>query len=82
MTAAAGGTGQFAVQIAKLAGCTVIGTCSSDSKAEFLKSIGCDRAVNYKTESLDDVLTKEFPKGYEISKFQEPFLKQHDSDSP
>ena len=34
VTAAAGGSGHFAVQLAKQAGCTVIGTCSSDDKAK------------------------------------------------
>ncbi|KAI8783659.1 zinc-binding alcohol dehydrogenase domain-containing protein 2, partial [Biomphalaria glabrata] len=66
VTAAAGGTGQFAVQLSKLAGCHVIGTCSSDEKVEFLKSIGCDRAVNYNKEKLDDVLVKEYPKGVDV----------------
>jgi hypothetical protein len=66
VTAAAGGTGQFAVQIAKLAGCTVIGTCSSDTKVKYLTSIGCDRAINYKSENLDEVLKKEFPKGIDV----------------
>ncbi|KAL9955115.1 hypothetical protein ACROYT_G036401 [Oculina patagonica] len=66
VTAAAGGTGQFAVQLAKLAGCHVIGTCSTDAKAEFLKSLGCDRPVNYKTEKLDAVLKKEYPKGVDV----------------
>ena len=66
VTAAAGGTGSLAVQLAKLAGNTVIGTCSSDDKAEFLRSIGCDRAINYKKESLKDVLKNEFPKGVDI----------------
>jgi NADPH-dependent curcumin reductase CurA len=33
VTAAAGGSGHFAVQLAKQAGCTVVGTCSSDEKA-------------------------------------------------
>lgn len=37
VTAAAGGTGQLAVQLAVLAGCTVIGTCSGGSKAELLR---------------------------------------------
>ncbi|XP_005100048.1 prostaglandin reductase-3-like [Aplysia californica] len=60
VTAAAGGTGQFAVQIAKLAGCHVIGTCSSPEKADFLKSIGCDRVINYKKESFEEVITKEY----------------------
>lgn len=54
------------MQLAKLAGCHVIGTCSTDTKAEFLKSLGCDRPVNYKTEKLDAVLKKEFPKGVDV----------------
>jgi NADPH-dependent curcumin reductase CurA len=66
ITAAAGGTGHIAVQLAKLAGNHVIGTCSSEEKAEFLRSIGCDRVVNYKTEDLDAVLTAEYPRGVNI----------------
>jgi len=67
VTAAAGGTGQFAVQWAKNKGCkTVIGTCSTDDKVAFLKSIGCDRAINYKKENLDQVLQKEFPQGVDV----------------
>lgn len=48
VTAAAGGTGHIAVQIAKQHGCHVVGTCSSEEKCEFLRSIGCDHAINYK----------------------------------
>jgi NADPH-dependent curcumin reductase CurA len=66
VTAAAGGTGSFAVQIAKLAGCRVIGTCSSADKVDYLRSIGCDRPVNYKEEKLSDVLKAEYPKGIDI----------------
>lgn len=66
VTAAAGGTGLFAVQLAKLAGAHVIGTCSSDDKVEVLKKLGCDRVVNYKKESLAKVLTKEYPKGVDV----------------
>jgi len=66
VTAAAGGTGQYAVQLAKLAGCHVIGTCSSEDKVNFLKSIGCDRTINYKTEDMADVLAKEYPKGIDV----------------
>ncbi len=66
VTAAAGGTGTFAVQLAKLAGCRVIGTCSSDDKADLLRSIGCDRPVNYKREDLKTVLKTEFPKGVDV----------------
>jgi len=66
VTAAAGGTGQYAVQLAKMAGCHVIGTCSSQKKVDFLKSIGCDRAVNYREEDLNTVLSKEYKKGVDV----------------
>ncbi|KAJ3276814.1 Prostaglandin reductase 3 [Terramyces sp. JEL0728] len=65
VTAAAGGAGQIAVQLAKLAGNHVIGTCST-GKESFLKSIGCDRVINYKTENVAAVLKKEYPKGVDI----------------
>jgi prostaglandin reductase 3 len=66
VTAAAGGTGMLAVQWAKQAGNTVIGTCSSDDKVDFLRSIGCDRPINYKKEKLSTVLKEEFSKGVDI----------------
>ncbi len=43
VTAAAGGTGHIAVQLAKLAGNHVVGTCSSETKAKLLRELGCDR---------------------------------------
>ncbi|RLN97400.1 hypothetical protein BBJ28_00026104 [Nothophytophthora sp. Chile5] len=67
VTAAAGGAGQFVVQLAKMAGNHVIGTCSSDEKAEHLKKLGCDRVINYNKESIDAVLKKEYPKGIDIA---------------
>lgn len=66
VTAAAGGTGQFAVQLAHKAKCHVIGTCSSDEKAAFLKSIGCDRPINYNTEPIGAVLKREYPQGVDV----------------
>lgn len=66
VTAAAGGTGQYAVQLAKLAGNHVIGTCGSAEKAEFLRSIGCDRPINYREENLKQVLRKEYPEGVNL----------------
>jgi len=55
VTAAAGGTGQFAVQLAKLAGNKVVATCGGESKSTFLSSLGVDRVVNYRNENLKDV---------------------------
>lgn len=66
VTAAAGGTGQFAVQLAKLAGNTVIGTCGSEDKAELLRTLGCDRVINYKQEDVGAVLKAEYPHGIDL----------------
>ncbi|KAL0984698.1 hypothetical protein UPYG_G00145540 [Umbra pygmaea] len=66
VTAAAGGTGQFAVQLAKHAGCHVVGTCSSSEKAGFLKTIGCNRPVIYTSEDLGATLRKEYPRGMDM----------------
>lgn len=66
VTAAAGGTGQYAVQLAKLAGNTVVGTCGSADKAAMLREIGCDRVVNYREESLKDVLRETAPRGLDL----------------
>jgi NADPH-dependent curcumin reductase CurA len=66
VTAAAGGTGHLAVQLAKLAGNHVIGTCSSTQKAELLKQLGCDRVINYHSENLDRVLKTEYPNGINL----------------
>ena len=57
VTAAAGGTGQIAVQIAKLAGHRVVATCGGvDAKAEMLTDLGVDRVINYRKEKVRDVL--------------------------
>ncbi|KAJ8530076.1 hypothetical protein K7X08_036911 [Anisodus acutangulus] len=66
VTAAAGATGQFAVQLAKLAGNTVVATCGGNEKAKLLKDLGVDRVIDYKAEDIKAVLKKEFPKGTDI----------------
>ncbi|KAI3788408.1 hypothetical protein L2E82_01173 [Cichorium intybus] len=54
VTAAAGGTGQFAVQVAKLAGNKVVATCGGKDKATLLRDLGVDRVINYKEESIEN----------------------------
>jgi NADPH-dependent curcumin reductase CurA len=66
VTAAAGGTGHIAVQLAKLAGNHIIGTCGAEQKAALLKKLGCDRIINYRTENLDRVLKTEYPNGINL----------------
>ena len=67
VSGAAGGLGHIVVQIAKLAGCHVIGLTGSDAKAPLLRELGVDRVVNYRTENLRDVLVKEYPRGIDIA---------------
>ncbi|KAL5705428.1 15-hydroxyprostaglandin dehydrogenase (NAD(+)) [Ranunculus cassubicifolius] len=66
VTAAAGGTGQFAVQLAKLAGNKVVATCGGEEKAALLREMGVDRVIDYKVENIKAVLKKEYPKGVDI----------------
>jgi NADPH-dependent curcumin reductase CurA len=66
VTAAAGGTGHIAVQLAKLAGNHVVGTCSSEAKANLLRELGCDRIINYRTQNLNAILKQEYPKGINL----------------
>ncbi|MBP2311603.1 quinone oxidoreductase family protein [Azospirillum soli] len=50
--AAAGGVGLLLCQWAKHLGATVIGTVSSDEKAELAKAHGCDHAIVYTRENF------------------------------
>ena len=66
ITAAAGGIGHIAVQLAKLAGNHVIGTCGSAVKADLLHRLGCDRVINYRQESVEAVLSRDYPQGIDL----------------
>jgi NADPH:quinone reductase-like Zn-dependent oxidoreductase len=52
---AAGGVGSSAVQIAKAAGARVIGTASSNNH-EFLRSLGVDQVIDYKSQKFEEVV--------------------------
>ena len=67
VTAAAGGAGHFAVQFAKLAGCTVIGTCSSPEKARALCGLGCDHIINHRTKDVGEALSRIAPDGVDVA---------------
>jgi len=65
ISSAAGSVGIIAGQIAKIYGCTVIGTCGSDEKCQMLKSkYGFDHAINYKTTNdIKSAIKSACPKG-------------------
>ncbi|XP_069141237.1 quinone oxidoreductase-like protein 2 homolog [Argopecten irradians] len=52
VTGAAGSTGLSAVDIGSQLGATVIGSCSSQSKAEVIKSKGASHVIDYSTEDV------------------------------
>jgi NADPH:quinone reductase-like Zn-dependent oxidoreductase len=52
---AAGGVGSAAVQIARAAGARVIGTASPDNH-EFLRSLGADQVIDYRSQRFEDVV--------------------------
>ena len=67
VSTAAGAVGSAAVQIAKLKGCTVIGSTGSDEKCRWLKDgLGVDEVINYKTEPIRQALKTKATKGIDV----------------
>ncbi|XP_077201403.1 prostaglandin reductase 1 [Paroedura picta] len=66
INSAAGAVGSVAGQIAKIAGCKVVGSAGSDEKVAYLKDLGFDVGFNYKTVwSLAETLKEASPEGYD-----------------
>jgi NADPH-dependent curcumin reductase CurA len=65
VSAASGAVGQIVVQIAKAKGAKhIVGSAGSDDKCGYLKSIGCDEVINYKTcGDLNAAVANAFPDG-------------------
>ncbi|EJD43353.1 NAD(P)-binding protein [Auricularia subglabra TFB-10046 SS5] len=61
ISTAAGAVGSIVVQLAKAAGLKVIGSAGQDYKLDFLRELGADVVLNYKTTSVDDVLREHGP---------------------
>lgn len=59
VTAAAGGVGTAAVQLASAHGCRVYGMAGSVEKIDFIKSIGADGAYNYRNSACFERLLAE-----------------------
>ncbi|XP_061336657.1 2-alkenal reductase (NADP(+)-dependent)-like [Gastrolobium bilobum] len=68
ISAASGGVGMIAGQLAKLRGCRVIGSTGSDEKVKLIKEeFGYDDGFNYNKEAdFDAALSKYFPDGIDV----------------
>jgi len=54
--AGAGGVGHVAIQLAKIAGCEVATTVSSDEKADFVRGLGADKVIDYTKDDVAESL--------------------------
>ncbi len=66
VSGAAGATGSVAGQIAKIKGCTVFGMAGTDEKCAWLRGLGFDGVINYKTEDVGKALDRFCPGGMNI----------------
>jgi NADPH-dependent curcumin reductase CurA len=67
VSAAAGGTGSIAVQIAKILGCRVIGIAGTDDKCRWLvDDLGIDGAINHRTDDLSTRLKELCPQRVDV----------------
>jgi NADPH-dependent curcumin reductase len=68
VSAAAGGVGQIAVQIARIEGCRVVGIAGGADKCAFVvNELGADAAIDYKAETdLSSVIARTCPQGIDL----------------
>ncbi|GER47640.1 zinc-binding dehydrogenase family protein [Striga asiatica] len=67
ISSAACGVGHLVGQFAKMSGCYVVGSSSTNEKVDLLKTkLGFDDAFNYKEGDLRSQLNKCFPRGIDI----------------
>ncbi|KAJ2083229.1 hypothetical protein H4R24_000966 [Coemansia sp. RSA 988] len=67
VSAASGAVGQIVVQLAKVRGLRVIGAAGSDDKVSYVKSLGADAVLNYRTcGDFVQALGQIAPKGIDI----------------
>jgi NADPH-dependent curcumin reductase CurA len=66
VSAAAGAVGSVVVQIAKAKGMTVIGSAGGAEKCDFVRSLGADEVVDYKTGAILKGLAAAAPEGIDV----------------
>jgi NADPH-dependent curcumin reductase CurA len=67
VSAAAGGLGHLIVQLARLRGCRVVAVCGGPRKGAFVRSLGAERVIDYRSENVADVLREEYPDKLDVA---------------
>jgi NADPH-dependent curcumin reductase CurA len=60
VSAAGGGLGHLIVQLAKLRGCHVVAVCGGPEKTAFVRGLGADRVIDYRSEDVGAVLHEDY----------------------
>jgi len=63
---AAGGVGSALVQLARVAGCHVVGVVGSSHKVEAVRGLGADGVIDKSADKLWPVAAKYAPEGYDV----------------
>jgi NADPH-dependent curcumin reductase CurA len=66
VSGAAGAVGSAAGQMAKIAGCRVVGSAGSEDKTAWLRELGFDATFNYRERSARAALAEVAPEGIDI----------------
>ncbi|MGE0455228.1 MAG: zinc-binding dehydrogenase [Vicinamibacteria bacterium] len=66
ISAAAGGLGQFLVQIARRLGARVIAICGGPEKQAFVRELGCELALDHRARPLREALAEACPRGIDV----------------
>jgi NADPH-dependent curcumin reductase CurA len=66
ISAAAGGLGQFLVQIARRLGARVIAICGGPEKQAFVRELGCEVALDHRARPLREALAEASPRGIDV----------------
>ena len=66
VSCAAGAVGSMAGQMARIAGCRVIGSAGSEEKLAWLRELGFDAVFNYREQSVREALAELAPDGIDI----------------
>jgi NADPH-dependent curcumin reductase CurA len=65
--ASAGATGSIVAQLAKIAGCYVVGFAGGEEKCKWtVEELGLDRCIDYRADDFEEQVRDAFPNGVDL----------------